>query len=362
MEHGENLLIQIWWNDLGWERPCKDTSLPVCNISKEGSCDHKHPSCSDSTIFSEYARYLKSYSDFKRVGIGKYVFFISRKINDDSFYLVGYFVVADKKKNFLNKTLTKISDEEWTFDFAVLGDRNLSKRLHSPIRFDRKLIEKLELPLKHPKDSRKGGIEFDRVDRNRRRLNELECIAQGTRHSRVLTDNDVGILLDAINKNRVSKSEEFLREHERKKNEEAKKYLRKKLRGLSRTKRLERINSLIEQRSRANAPGSKVTEGSSVQYERDYILADALKEKYENKCQICLSTFETKNNGYYSEVHHIMPLKEGGLDVDNNILILCPTCHRKLHHASQKIIEDMIKNAKKITDLQKRKLEKYHIS
>lgn len=209
MEKGENLLMQIWWNDQGWERPCKAISLPVCNISKEGSCDPKDRGCSDSTIFSEYAKYLKFKSDFDRVGKGKYVFFISRTVNDDSLYLIGYFVVADKKKDFLNKTLTKISGAKWTFDFAIMGDRDLSKRLFPPIRFDRKLVERLELPLKHPKDGRDGGIEFDRVDKNGRQLNDLECIAQGTRMSRKLSDNDVKILLDTIDKNHAIESKEI---------------------------------------------------------------------------------------------------------------------------------------------------------
>lgn len=205
MEQGENLLIQIWWNDQGWERPCEDTSLSVCNRSKEGSCDQ---ACSDSTIFSEYARYLERESDFRRVGKDKHVFFISRKISDDSLYLIGYFVVVDKKRNFVNKTLTKIMGMERTFNFAIIGDRNLSKRLSSPIRFDRELVKKLELPLKHPVNSRKGGIEFNRSNKKGKLLNDLECIAQGTRTSRKLSDNDVKILLGIIAKNQVFESEE----------------------------------------------------------------------------------------------------------------------------------------------------------
>lgn len=146
--------------------------------------------------------------------------------------------------------------------------------------------------------------------------------------------------------------------NERKKNEVAKAHVQKKLRGLSDKKRTLKINSLIEQQSKANASGTKVTKGSATKYERDYILANLLKEKHKNECQICTSTFETKNNGYYSEEHHIKPLNRGGLDIEDNILITCPTCHRKLHYASRKIIRGMIDNAKRLTSAQKGNLKK----
>lgn len=32
------------------------------------------------------------------------------------------------------------------------------------------------------------------------------------------------------------------------------------------------------------------------------------------------------------DVHHIIPRKNGGLDTNDNLCILCPNCHRKVHN------------------------------
>lgn len=52
-----------------------------------------------------------------------------------------------------------------------------------------------------------------------------------------------------------------------------------------------------------------------------------LKQKYMHKCQICGFRLKVTNNKYYSEVHHIWPLNEGGLDNFDNMIVLCPNHH-----------------------------------
>ncbi len=52
------------------------------------------------------------------------------------------------------------------------------------------------------------------------------------------------------------------------------------------------------------------------------------------KCQECKSKapFLRKSDGTpYLEVHHIIPLSEGGEDTVINSIALCPNCHRKKH-------------------------------
>jgi predicted restriction endonuclease len=41
---------------------------------------------------------------------------------------------------------------------------------------------------------------------------------------------------------------------------------------------------------------------------------------------ICRYQLEV-HNGFYSEVHHIWPLGEGGLDNFDNMIVLCPNHH-----------------------------------
>lgn len=31
------------------------------------------------------------------------------------------------------------------------------------------------------------------------------------------------------------------------------------------------------------------------------------------------------------DIHHITPKKQGGTDEHNNLIIVCPNCHRKIH-------------------------------
>jgi len=60
------------------------------------------------------------------------------------------------------------------------------------------------------------------------------------------------------------------------------------------------------------------------------------KRVYDHICQVCgKEGFEAKGGGKYSEAHHIWPIKHHGFDAPANILVVCPDCHRKLHHARQ---------------------------
>ena len=51
-------------------------------------------------------------------------------------------------------------------------------------------------------------------------------------------------------------------------------------------------------------------------------------------CEGCNETapFETKS-GPYLEVHHLTRLADGGADLPQNVIALCPTCHRKAHYS-----------------------------
>ena len=44
--------------------------------------------------------------------------------------------------------------------------------------------------------------------------------------------------------------------------------------------------------------------------------------------------FLTPSGRPFLEVHHILPLGRGGLDVAENVIALCPNCHRKRHHGA----------------------------
>ena len=72
---------------------------------------------------------------------------------------------------------------------------------------------------------------------------------------------------------------------------------------------------------------------SHVRYRSEAIKLYA-KKRANGKCEGCdaESPFETKS-GPYLEVHHLTRLADGGADCPENVIALCPTCHRRAHYS-----------------------------
>ena len=65
-------------------------------------------------------------------------------------------------------------------------------------------------------------------------------------------------------------------------------------------------------------------------------LSKALKERANHTCQLCSGEgFIQKNGRPYTETHHISEVSrlEVGSLQSSNVIVLCPTCHRKMHYA-----------------------------
>lgn len=70
------------------------------------------------------------------------------------------------------------------------------------------------------------------------------------------------------------------------------------------------------------------------QYSRDPAVAAYALRVSNGVCGNCKkkAPFISKSTGLpYLEVHHILPLKEGGKDIVDNVIALCPNCHREKH-------------------------------
>lgn len=86
-------------------------------------------------------------------------------------------------------------------------------------------------------------------------------------------------------------------------------------------------------------------------YKRDRKMAQkALKTaNYQCENDNSHSTFKVKGkNHQYVEAHHLIPMEyqdqfENCIDVPENIVSLCPNCHRKIHHAQMIERENMVK-------------------
>jgi len=69
---------------------------------------------------------------------------------------------------------------------------------------------------------------------------------------------------------------------------------------------------------------------------RDTALVCRLKALYNDTCQICGLRLELSTGRGYSEGHHLQPLgaPHKGLDIQENIIIVCPNCHALLDRCS----------------------------
>jgi hypothetical protein len=67
-----------------------------------------------------------------------------------------------------------------------------------------------------------------------------------------------------------------------------------------------------------------------------YVIAEVL-ERAQGRCEKCSKSapfLKDTDKNPYLEVHHIVPLAEGGDDTVENAIGLCPNCHRHAHHGS----------------------------
>ena len=68
-------------------------------------------------------------------------------------------------------------------------------------------------------------------------------------------------------------------------------------------------------------------------YYRDPYLKEIVKRIAEGKCQYCGNDapFIDKNGVPYLEEHHVKRLADGGTDTIDNVVAICPNCHRRMH-------------------------------
>lgn len=72
---------------------------------------------------------------------------------------------------------------------------------------------------------------------------------------------------------------------------------------------------------------------------RDPGVVRYVREVAADKCELCgsVAPFVTDTLRPYLEIHHVKRLADGGSDRVTNAVALCPNCHRRCHHASDRI-------------------------
>ncbi len=96
-------------------------------------------------------------------------------------------------------------------------------------------------------------------------------------------------------------------------------------------------DSKVQRHSRLRTASSRASE-SLVLIRRFNRNPDVVAERLylaQGHCETCgnPAPFKRASDGTpYLEVHHVIPLADGGDDTVKNTRALCPNCHRKAHH------------------------------
>jgi len=101
--------------------------------------------------------------------------------------------------------------------------------------------------------------------------------------------------------------------------------------------KLDRVVAKLRGRSLENPAGTALPKQSSVTtlaFLRDPLVKAWVLNNANGICEACSqpAPFQRADGLPYLEVHHLIPLSEGGEDTTRNALAVCPNCHRRLHY------------------------------
>jgi len=101
------------------------------------------------------------------------------------------------------------------------------------------------------------------------------------------------------------------------------------------------LDKLIARHDRSKEPSAERPQTRTAMvrvYERDPLVIAIAKRRADHRCEVpgCSHPTFIDDEGYpYCEVHHIVPLAEGGGDTLTNVACLCPSHHRESHHGAE---------------------------
>lgn len=91
----------------------------------------------------------------------------------------------------------------------------------------------------------------------------------------------------------------------------------------------------LDQFSIPDAPERRESTGTS--FSRSAEVRSAALARAAGVCEFCgCAGFKTASGGIYLETHHVVPLAEGGPDVEWNVVAICPNDHRRAHHGEDR--------------------------
>jgi len=237
---------------------------------------------------------------------------------------------------------------------------------HSLLDAEKKLVKEFSLSQEEAKQEKKSGKErlfLHRTRWVRTALKYARLVVDPKKGYYKITERGLKVLKSkpsAITEKYLSQFPEYViwrrKKQQKQKKSQIKKYFSKRYTPKNKSKEAldieikkiekeasKKLKSLtqkeIEQlldNFRTKISSSKTKTSKSKIYDRDPKLAELMKAKNNYLCQLCeRTTFQGKDGHNYTESHHIIPRSNNGPDVPENILIVCPTCHRIFDSGSE---------------------------
>jgi hypothetical protein len=98
------------------------------------------------------------------------------------------------------------------------------------------------------------------------------------------------------------------------------------------------LGTLMRAAMSAGSPPKQVKQVRR-EFVRNPIIAAAAIARAQGRCETpncTMPLFRRPDGSAYLEVHHVLPMSEGGYDAVMNTAALCPSCHRELHYGISK--------------------------
>jgi 5-methylcytosine-specific restriction protein A len=95
------------------------------------------------------------------------------------------------------------------------------------------------------------------------------------------------------------------------------------------------LGELRDRAARTVGKQPKAREGKRTAWERSLDLKIYVRRRAAGTCEGCgkPAPFVARDGEAYLEPHHIRRLTDGGPDDYHHVIALCPTCHKRVHHA-----------------------------
>ncbi|UXN76094.1 HNH endonuclease (plasmid) [Devosia sp. A8/3-2] len=97
----------------------------------------------------------------------------------------------------------------------------------------------------------------------------------------------------------------------------------------------------IRKRAQAAKKQPKKIKRTVIDYVRNPFVVVAALKRADGKCEVpgCTHGLFLRDTGSrYLEVHHIVPLSQGGTDTLLNVAAICPACHREHHFGTDRVV------------------------